>query len=71
MMKLAGRGTATSAQDAAEVLRGLGVWSPHQHLGPLKAGLTDHFPPDVLVRHSMVSWHAQMVFATCRRQACA
>ena len=36
------RGAATP-QAAQELLKSLGVWAPHEHLAPLRAGLTNNF----------------------------
>lgn len=42
-------GGAATPRAAALLLKRIGAWAPHQHLAPLKAGLTDVFPADVLV----------------------
>ena len=36
------RGAATP-HAAQELLKALGVWAPHEHLAPLRAGLTNDF----------------------------
>ena len=43
-------GGALRATAAGELLKQLGVWGLHEHLPLLRAGLTEEFPPHVMVR---------------------
>lgn len=43
-------GGALRAEAAGELLKQLGVWGLHDHLPLLRAGMTEDFPPAVMVR---------------------
>ncbi len=43
-------GRSASVGQALDLLQDLGVWRLHEQRSLIKAGVVEHFPPDVMVR---------------------